>query len=176
MGDMQHGSRARTGRSQAIDHPVFAVSEDQRFAWDILADVPGSDLQDVGPAGVPASAISIHWTSRERRDMASRIIQFFDITCKSWLGQAEAHAPELSVLLDLFINEEDGRTVTVGDACIAARVPHTTALRAVDHLVRLDLLIRYPDPADCRRKLLSLTTRSRIGVIGYIDQFLANRR
>ena len=64
--------------------------------------------------------------------------------------------PRLSILLDLYINEQRGRAITVGDACIAARVPATTALRVIDHLELDVMVVRYPDRNDSRRRRLAL--------------------
>ncbi|WP_336961664.1 winged helix DNA-binding protein [Sphingobium aquiterrae] len=78
---------------------------------------------------------------------------------------------EFNLLIDAFLHDEADVRVTVGDACIAARVPQTTALRAIQTLIDSGLLIRNTDPRDNRRKLLSITDRGREMVARFIDIF-----
>ena len=78
---------------------------------------------------------------------------------------------EFNLLIDAFLHDEADIRVTVGDACIAARVPQTTALRAIQTLIDSGLLIRNTDPRDNRRKLLSITDRGREMVARFIDIF-----
>ena len=78
-------------------------------------------------------------------------------------------------MADLYINEHRCRPVAVGDACLAARVPCTSALRAIDRLIAGGMLVRYGDPRDSRRKLLALTDRSRRLMARFSDN-LAHKR
>lgn len=65
--------------------------------------------------------------------------------------------PAWDMLLDLFACRLEETRVYIGDACVAAIVPHTTALRWVDRLEECGLVIRHPDPADSRRIYVELT-------------------
>ncbi len=69
--------------------------------------------------------------------------------------------PAWDMLLDLYHAEQQGKTVSITSACIAASVPSTTALRWINALVAQGYLHRQPDPADGRRAFLSLTIASR---------------
>lgn len=62
-----------------------------------------------------------------------------------------------NILVDLFECEHFGRQVSITDACIAADVPSTTAIRHIAQLVEAQLVQRIPDPADHRRCFLRLT-------------------
>ena len=62
-----------------------------------------------------------------------------------------------NILVDLFENEHCGRVVSITDACIAADVPMTTAIRHIGQLLEADLVHRSPDPKDARRAFLRLT-------------------
>jgi DNA-binding transcriptional ArsR family regulator len=65
--------------------------------------------------------------------------------------------PAWEMLLDLFACTLEGRRVCVSDACSAAGVPPTTALRWVDRLEDCGLVERRPDPLDSRRIYVELT-------------------
>jgi hypothetical protein len=64
--------------------------------------------------------------------------------------------PAWDMLLDLFACHLEGETVCVSDACVAAGVPTTTALRWVSRLEEAGLIERRPDTADCRRIIVEL--------------------
>ena len=65
--------------------------------------------------------------------------------------------PAWDMLLDLFACSLEGTKVSVSDACSAASVPPTTALRWVDRLEDCGLVERHPDPLDSRRIYVELT-------------------
>lgn len=65
--------------------------------------------------------------------------------------------PAWEVLIDLFIAQVEGKDVTIGDACIAASVPLTSALRCCQALHSRKLVRREADQRDKRRVLLRLT-------------------
>ena len=65
--------------------------------------------------------------------------------------------PAWDMLLELYACRLEGRKLSVSDACNAASVPPTTALRWVDRLAGSGVLKRYPDPKDSRRIYVELT-------------------
>lgn len=65
--------------------------------------------------------------------------------------------PAWDMLLDLYACRLEGTKVCVSNACIAARVPHSTALRWIDRLEEYGLVERRPDPTDHRRLHVELT-------------------
>ncbi len=65
--------------------------------------------------------------------------------------------PAWDMMLDLFINGEVGKPVSVTSACLASRVPATTGLRWLSVLERKGLVERRPDPSDNRRYWAALT-------------------
>jgi DNA-binding transcriptional ArsR family regulator len=65
--------------------------------------------------------------------------------------------PAWDMLLDLFACKLEGTRVCVSNACSAAGVPQTTALRWVDRLEECGLVERRPDPVDSRRIYVELT-------------------
>lgn len=65
--------------------------------------------------------------------------------------------PAWDMLLDLFACKLEGNRVCISDACMAASVPTTTALRWVNRLEQLGLVERLSDPEDSRRVYVELT-------------------
>lgn len=64
--------------------------------------------------------------------------------------------PIWPILLDLYVHTAEDRLVSVSDACVAARVPNTTALRHIGELVEQGAVERIPDLRDRRRINLQL--------------------
>jgi DNA-binding MarR family transcriptional regulator len=80
-------------------------------------------------------------------------------------GESLFSDPGWDILLDLYIEDAEHRSVSVSSACIAAGVPPTTGLRWLDRLQRRGLLTRTPDPQDGRKIYIGLTVlaATRIG-------------
>jgi DNA-binding MarR family transcriptional regulator len=65
--------------------------------------------------------------------------------------------PAWDILLDLYDYRERRQQISVGSACLASGVPHTTALRTINCLVEHGLIDKLPDRLDRRRSNLELT-------------------
>jgi len=78
--------------------------------------------------------------------------------------------PAWDILLDLYCNEQAGRTTSVSSACIAADIPSTSALRWINTLVRTGLVAKNPHPTDRRCTLLSLTDRAVQGLVQILSE------
>ena len=78
--------------------------------------------------------------------------------------------PAWDILLDLFMAWSDRRTVRIGDACIAAAVPKTTALRWLETLAQRRLVERTSDRSDARSGIVCLTTRGVEVMTTYLGQ------
>lgn len=70
-----------------------------------------------------------------------------------------------NILLDLFDMEMNKRRVSVTSACIASRVPPTTALRHITDLVKADVIYRVPDPQDRRKTYLMLSPKGKAALV-----------
>lgn len=88
--------------------------------------------------------------------MARMIIRMRDVRDRI-LGTKLFADPAWDLLLDLYVAAADGRKLTVGDACVGARVPSSTALRWIAEFERDGLIRRIPDAVDRRRMLVVLT-------------------
>ncbi|WP_086607486.1 MarR family winged helix-turn-helix transcriptional regulator [Erythrobacter donghaensis] len=65
--------------------------------------------------------------------------------------------PAWDILLDLFIAQAEGKSVSVSSACIGSAAPATTGLRWLGVLADEGLVLRDPDPEDNRRVMVRLT-------------------
>jgi DNA-binding MarR family transcriptional regulator len=65
--------------------------------------------------------------------------------------------PAWDMLLDLYACKIEGTRIGVSNACMAAGVPPTTALRCLNRLEQCGLVQRQPDAVDCRRIYVELT-------------------
>ena len=77
--------------------------------------------------------------------------------------------PAWDILLDLFVCQAEGRRFAVSDACVAASVPPTTALRWVSQLLDHDLVVRRPDPCDGRRAYVTLTAPAQKALAAWLS-------
>lgn len=64
--------------------------------------------------------------------------------------------PAWDILLDLTAARAEHRRVSVTSLCIAAAVPPTTALRWVQQMTEMGILVRQSDPDDGRRAFIAL--------------------
>ncbi|WP_371815547.1 MarR family transcriptional regulator [Erythrobacter sp. JK5] len=78
--------------------------------------------------------------------------------------------PAWDILLDLFIAQAEGKTVSVSSACIGSAAPPTTGLRWLGVLADQGLVLREQDADDQRRVLVRLTERG----IAAMEQYFAS--
>ena len=74
------------------------------------------------------------------------------------------------ILLDLALAHLKGKPVAVSSACIASEAPVSTALRRIRELCDAGLLVRWPDPTDGRRDMLSLSDECFRSMEAYFTQ------
>ena len=72
--------------------------------------------------------------------------------------------PAYDILLDLYICHHENRPVSVSDACHAADVPSSTALRHLKMLHERGFIRRLPDPNDRRRCYVMLEPQALCGL------------
>ena len=78
--------------------------------------------------------------------------------------------PALSILLDLLVAEHEGKDVTIGNCCIAAGVPATTAMRHIRDMTGDGILCRRPHPSDGRSSIVELRPDARNALQRWIDE------
>lgn len=69
--------------------------------------------------------------------------------------------PAWDILLDLYSAEAKGECVQISSLAIAARVPHSTAIRWAKVMTRVGLMVRHKDPTDARRIHVCLSPGAR---------------
>lgn len=72
------------------------------------------------------------------------------------------------ILLELFINGEEGGIVYVKQLMLACGTTATSAMRLIDRLETAELIAREPDPLDHRRVIVSLSERGRKAMIAIL--------
>ena len=77
--------------------------------------------------------------------------------------------PAWDIVLDLYVAESEGRSVSVSSAAIASGTPMSTGLRCIDAMVEDGLVRREPDPSGARRSFAVLTGEAR----GALELYLA---
>jgi len=60
--------------------------------------------------------------------------------------------------------------LSLADVYLSAAIPKATVLRMFARLVTVGHVIRYPDPRDGRRSLVTLSDEARVAVGRFIDQ------
>lgn len=153
---MRHGKTGKKGKRQdpVPDHWVFSKTEQ------------ASEGEQGDAVGDPSAPFD-----EARCRKAQRVLRFMEMREKFFAHVVQD--PAFNILIDTYISECRREAVTVGDACIAARVPHTTALRAVQALLTRGELIRFDDPRDSRRKRLVLAPAARQDLERYVDALIA---
>jgi len=77
--------------------------------------------------------------------------------------------PAWDILLDLFIAQGEGKSVSVSSACIGSASPATTGLRWLGVLADEGLVVRENDPEDHRRVLVRLTRTGSAAMERFFD-------
>jgi DNA-binding MarR family transcriptional regulator len=80
--------------------------------------------------------------------------------------------PAWDMLLDLYAAHYEGKPVSTSSLCIAANVPSTTALRAIQTMSDEGCLVRQRDPTDGRRVFIALSDKARASLDAYFDEML----
>jgi DNA-binding MarR family transcriptional regulator len=78
--------------------------------------------------------------------------------------------PAWDILLDLYTAEAKGERVQITSLAIAARVPHSTAIRWAGMMTRAGLLVRQRDPRDARRIHISLSASAKELMREYLEK------
>ena len=126
------------------------------LAHSLKSDILASESINgkISSAELVERADELYRTRRKR-------VRFFD---EGLFGE-----PAWDILLDLFVNMEYGKAVSVSSACLGSGVPTTTALRWVQALQRQDLICRIADERDARRVHLTLSEKGYSLMVEYLN-------
>jgi hypothetical protein len=151
-----------TDRTPAINELVLHLREIAQNLETKFADQTGSDGKD-------ASTFS-----DDLCQTAERLLWEIDRRSQH-LDASLFGDPAWCLLLDLYVHAIKGTRISVSSACVAARVPPTTALRWISTMVERSLLTKQPDPDDARRIYLELTETARGSVTAYLARVTGAR-
>lgn len=84
--------------------------------------------------------------------MRRRILRRQLLGCPELFGE-----PAWDMLVDLFIHQSRGQTLSMSSLCITAAIPTSSAMKLIQRLCDAGILERSPDAHDGRRSLVSLT-------------------
>jgi DNA-binding MarR family transcriptional regulator len=76
--------------------------------------------------------------------------------------------PAWDLLLTLYVNDQEGPRLTIGRAADFAGYPLTTALRWLNYLEELGLVLRQENPGDARAVFVRLTDKGRGTLTDYM--------
>lgn len=167
--DSQHGSTGATvesdSNSKALELRIIA-SRLMKLADEL--EVPAAD----GPLDALGSAAENSQAARDTDFTGSYAETIFRVRQlrARFFPTVPFADPAWDLLLDLYWRGLKGEIVTVSNACMAAGVPTTTALRWIDILIDLGLVTREADVADRRRILLRLAEHSRSQLKAYLSE------
>lgn len=83
--------------------------------------------------------------------------------------------PSWDIMLDLFVARLSGCSISISSACIASRVPPTTALRYISRLDKDGLVHRVADVFDSRRVYLELSRNAMNAMRSYLRTEVCGR-
>lgn len=76
------------------------------------------------------------------------------------------------ILLELFVNGEEGGIVYVKQLMLVSSITPTSAMRLIDRLEDEALIERQPDPLDHRRVIVGLSDRGRSAMVTLLRKIL----
>lgn len=122
------------------------------------------------PGGGGAEEPPIAHDRRALADLAKNAYRARRLRAQFFAGADLFGEPAWDLLLDLFINANEGKHVPVTSACIGAAVPTTTALRWLAILESRGLVEREADSSDARRIFVRLTPQAHSALTAYFVQ------
>ncbi len=138
------------------------------MAGDLLSlarDIEGRSPPPAGSSGQDEPGIA-----HDRRALAERARSAYRerrLRSQFFTGSDLFGEPAWDLLLDLFINAIEGKSVPVTSACIGAAVPTTTALRWLAILESRGMVEREADSSDARRIFVRLTASAQAAMTAY---------
>lgn len=138
------------------------------MAGDLLSlarDLEGRSPTTAG--GAAQDELSIAHDRRTLAEMARGAYRERRLRSQFFTGTDLFGEPAWDLLLDLFINANEGKRVPVTSACIGAAVPTTTALRWLSILESRGLVEREADSSDARRIFVRLSPIAQSAMTAY---------
>jgi DNA-binding MarR family transcriptional regulator len=146
----------------------FRINEQEEQSSQRLSDLTRSVVDGLAITGVSctggdgldlAASVRTYLRARRRRE-------------EMFGGEVFAD-PVWDVLLDLYASTLEGRRVCISDACIAASVPSTTALRWLGKMEECKLIVRHQDATDGRRAYVELSASASAAMEHWLGRYFA---
>jgi len=148
-------SRYLPNTEKVPDSQILVMLEDMRSALDTTLRMVASGSHAAAIPEVTAFAEEI---DREESALAAaKQILTVRRSREKMFGTDLFSDPVWYILLELFVARLEEENVSVGNACLAASVPTTSALRWCQELQERGLVYRERDPQDQRRIFLRMT-------------------
>lgn len=151
---------------------LSAISEE-------LAQIATRLFEQTGSGACPAESQSTPAPIDQRENLLNLARGIYDsrrLRARVFSAALLFGEPAWDILLDLFIAELEGKSLSVTAACLGASVPTSTGLRWLAILEDQRLIRRENDPRDARRVFLHLTEDGFERMTSYLLQFHAPAR
>lgn len=150
----------------------------QRQIADQVAELPGligrlsSIVESVEKvASFPRHSVEKPWNYEYLSEKIEKMIDA-RLARKRYFPGIDLSDPNWDIILDVALGQLTKTPVPVSNACLAAGVSMTTALRCVRELVAQGWLIRWTDPNDRRRDLLGISAMTLDSMRDYFEAIL----
>jgi DNA-binding MarR family transcriptional regulator len=130
-------------------------------------EIPHADVQ---PHGLPKSIDSSPSSESAANLVAVRWVIAARRTREAMINAELFGDAAWDILLALYAATLGQRRIATSELCIAAAVPSTTALRWIDKLESLELLLRKNDPLDRRRMWVELSAKGKSNMRSYFQK------
>jgi DNA-binding response OmpR family regulator len=125
-----------------------------------LLDAPPVHASEPGSVKEGADAYAPIDVERARLATLDSMLHFRNVRSEI-LPQEIFGDPAWFMLLELAVIERRGKQTSVSGLCMSAKTSQTTALRRVQDMVELGLIVRHNDPGDRRRTYITLSKGAR---------------
>ncbi len=127
-----------------------------------VADLAGQLVKQiremqVSPPRAPIAMREVPGTQSDERQLTLRFIWQLQETRREVFQGSTLSESSWEILTELMSLELSGRRTSVSGLCLAAKCPVTTALRRIDELTDLGLILKEPDSNDARRMYVRMT-------------------
>lgn len=153
---LRPGGRYSLNTAGTADTQLLVILEDMRLALDTIK-LSVSASGNVRLTETEAATFSEQSDHEESALTAAKQILAVRRSREKMFGTDLFSDPVWYILLELFVAHLEREDVTVGNACLAASVPTTSALRWCQELQERGLVYRERDPCDQRRIFLRMS-------------------
>lgn len=169
MGGIASDSERLSGSDASFDANGFLLPlADELLAIAVRLRAAATDPRSENDAGNPPKSRPAH-SGRTHLALARKAYSLRRKRATIFGNSDLFGEPAWDILLDLYIAQGEGKSVSVSSACIGSAAPATTGLRWLGVLADEGLIVREADPADHRRVMVRLTTAGLAAMERFFD-------